>query len=94
MAYRIDYKWDKEKQLTKKKFFPNCLFLGVITVTSVLALRFLFPQIPESFAELFHPFTDENVATAFSELIQQLSQGTSAEESFLTFCQDILSYGE
>lgn len=94
MAYRIDYKWDKEKQFTMKPQFPNNLLIGIITVSSALALRFLFPQMTEALAELFHPFTDELVTSAFSEFMQQLAQGASVDRSFLTFCRDILSYAE
>ena len=91
MSYQIIYGGKSQRQPSKKKAF------GLVAVAAVFAAWFFvytifFPKQAQNFREIFFPFGSPEVQTAFSNLTEELREGTSFEDAAQAFCLELI-YG-
>ena len=91
MAYRIDYPWEKEKQLIQSRPVFIKMIPGTVIIILLLLIRLLVPEAEAFSHNLFHPLTDSPTVHAFFDMIAHVEEGTPLQEAVLTFCDDILS---
>ena len=91
MSYQIIYSGKNQREPRKKNSFG---FVGVAAIFAVwfLVYTIFFPKQAQNFREIFFPFGSPEVQTAFSNLTEELREGTSFEDAAQAFCLELI-YG-
>ena len=93
MGYRVSYGPSMDTYTThggksgKKKYL-----IGVCLVFAI-AVHLCFPEIIIAVRDILLPGFDEAAAVSVQVLLEELSSGKGMQESFTTFCEEIISRG-
>lgn len=95
MSYRVEYPGGPKKGREKAGgSFSLQVMTAAFLLLFVLTVRGLWPQGRAVLEQWLLPNQMEPAQTAMGELVTELAQGNSLEDSFREFCQEVFAVRE
>ena len=91
MSYRVEYNAMEVKQDKKRDIKTRQWLLGMVCLLGIVTGIYVC-GMGDRVKELLLPGDAELTQSAFSDMVERLSQGENAVTAFTAFCQEIIDH--